>query len=129
MFPILSTGVVNSVFFGVYGNIMRSIQMRRHCDETVKHNVDMINVRFCCDADRSNKYWHFDMFVSGCVAGVFFSIINTPSEVVKTMLQASSKVLFEWRLQWRNSGARTWWERRSIFYRINYRFVQLYSFK
>jgi len=87
MFPILSMGVTNSAFFGINGSVMRLIQMFRSNDKT----KDIIEVRFCCDAENSNKYWHLDVFVSACVAGVFSSLINIPIEVVKTMLQASSK--------------------------------------
>lgn len=84
MFPILSTGVVNSVFFGVNGNVMRYIQLYRDCETQNK------NIRFCCDTDNLSKYWHFDIFASGCVAGFFYTLINVPTEVLKTILQASS---------------------------------------
>lgn len=87
MFPVLSTGVVNSVFFGVNGNTMRLIQIYRG-DKT--KDDSNINIRFCCEADNLNKYWHLDVFMSGCIGGFFFSLINIPAEVVKTMLQATS---------------------------------------
>lgn len=89
MFPILSTGVVNSVFFGVNGNTMRLIQIYR--SKGTNNDADK-DIRFCCDAENLNKYWHLDVFMSGCVAGFFFTMINIPNEVIKTMLQASSKI-------------------------------------
>lgn len=87
MLPILLAGLMNSVFFGVYGNTMRLIQRRRSNDPS--ENVD--NIRYCCDSENLHNMWHLDLFVSGCIGGVFYSMINVPSEVVKTMLQASSK--------------------------------------
>lgn len=86
MFPILSSGVINSIFFGVNGNVMRYIQTYRNSD--TKENID---VRFCCDCDNLNPYWHLDVFVSGCTAGLFCTSINIPIEVIKTMLQVSSE--------------------------------------
>lgn len=85
LFPILSTGVVNSIFFGVNGNVMRYIQFYRGTESN--NNID---IRFCCDAEHLNKYWHLDIFTSACVGGFFCTIINIPIEVIKTMLQASS---------------------------------------
>lgn len=90
MFPILSTGVVNSVFFGVNGNTMRLIQIYR--SNGTNNDIDK-DIRFCCDAENLNKYWHLDVFTSGCVAGLFYTMINIPNEVIKTMLQASSKII------------------------------------
>lgn len=85
MFPILSTGIVNSVFFGINGNVMRFIQLNR--DNESRNGID---VRFCCDTEHLDTYWHLDVFMSACVGGFFCSLINIPSEVIKTMLQASS---------------------------------------
>jgi len=87
MFPILSTGVANSVFFGVYGNVMRLIQIHRNNSET-NNNVD---IRFCCEAENLHKYWHLDVFTASCVAGFPYALINIPVEVIKTLLQATSK--------------------------------------
>lgn len=87
MFPLLSMGVTNSVFFGINGNMMRLIQRYRSDSES----KDDIDIRFCCEAKHLNKFWHLDVFVSGCVGGFCYTLINIPSEVVKTMLQASSK--------------------------------------
>lgn len=86
MFPILSVGVANSVFFGTYGNVMRFIQVER--DNQINNNID---VRFCRDGEHLHKYWHFDVFLSGCIAGISYALINTPIEVIKTLLQAKSK--------------------------------------
>lgn len=85
MFPILSTGIVNSVFFGINGNVMRFIQLNRSSE-----SINDIDVRFCCDSKHLNPYWHLDVFMSACVGGFFCTLINIPSEVIKTMLQASS---------------------------------------
>jgi len=86
MFPILSVGIANSVFFGTYGSTMRLIQIQR--DNQTNENID---VRFCSDSENLHKYWHLDVFLSACVAGFSFALINTPIEVIKTLLQARSK--------------------------------------
>ena len=83
MFPILSVGVANSVFFGTYGNVMRLIQIHRDNNQTNKKT----DVKFSSDADN----WHLDVFISGCIAGLSYALINTPIEVIKTLLQARSK--------------------------------------
>jgi len=79
-------GVANSVFFGTYGNTMRLIQIER--ENQINKNI---NVRFCSDAKNLHKYWHLDVFLSGCIAGLSYALINTPIEVIKTLLQARSK--------------------------------------
>lgn len=86
LFPIMCTGIVNSVFFGASGNTMRLIRTYRDPE-----GIDDKDIRYCCDVDKLNKYWHFDTFMAGCVGGFFFTVINIPGEVVKTILQASSK--------------------------------------
>lgn len=90
MFPVLSSGLVNSVVFGVNGNTMRFIQNNFREDVTENHR----SVRFCCNAENLHSYWHVDCFLSGCVAGIFSTLINIPVELVKTVLQASSMTLF-----------------------------------
>lgn len=89
MFPVLTTGVVNSIFFGVNSTTMRYLhKFRSNGTDEDKDNED---IRFCCDAKKLKKYWHLDVFLSGCTAGVIYSFINIPVEVIKTMLQALSK--------------------------------------
>jgi len=82
--PILSVGVTYAIFFGMYRNTQRLIQIYRNEDEK-KDNVD---VGFYCNS--KNKFWHLDVFVSGCVAGFFYSVANIPIEAVKTMIKQSS---------------------------------------
>lgn len=86
MLPLLSMGVINSVYFGVNGNVMRLIQLYRS-DGT---KTDYIDIRFCCEVDNLNKYWHLDVFISGCIGGFCCTFLNIPNEVIKTILQASS---------------------------------------
>ncbi|VVC35977.1 Mitochondrial carrier domain,Mitochondrial substrate/solute carrier [Cinara cedri] len=83
MFPLLCKGLVNSILFGISGNVMRLILKFRGTDD--------IDVKYCCDSNNLNKlYWHVDMFMAGCIGGFFSSAINIPMEVVKTILQASN---------------------------------------
>lgn len=86
MFPILSMGVINSVYFGVNGNVMRLIQLYRSGGSKDDH----IDIRFCCEVEHLKKYWHLDVFLSGCIGGICYTFLNIPNEVIKTILQASS---------------------------------------
>lgn len=40
MFPLLTAGALNSLFFGVYGNTMRALQELRQVQKTLQQIVD-----------------------------------------------------------------------------------------
>uniref|UniRef100_A0A1B0BSW8 Solute carrier family 25 member 45 n=1 Tax=Glossina palpalis gambiensis TaxID=67801 RepID=A0A1B0BSW8_9MUSC len=68
-FPFVTTGAINSILFGVYGNHMR--QLRRVCHS---------------DYQREQlEYKH--MFLAGSIAGFVQSFIACPIELVKVRLQ------------------------------------------
>ena len=64
-FPLVSYGVVNSVYFGVYGNVLKWI-----------HN------------DPTTQPGYKDVFVAGCIGGAVQLIPACPIDVVKVVLQS-----------------------------------------
>ncbi|XP_076033532.1 solute carrier family 25 member 45-like isoform X2 [Oratosquilla oratoria] len=62
-FPILTTGAMNSLFFGVYGNTLRWMSSGRE------------------------KPRYLDIFVAGCCGGVVQLIVAVPVDLVKIKMQ------------------------------------------
>lgn len=77
--PLLTAGVMNSVFFGCYGNSLRWFAYLR--DEKPK--------RTCCESSTEQTYknFHLDVFNAGCLAGFFMTLGSCPFELVKIKLQ------------------------------------------
>lgn len=71
------------MYFGVYGNSLRMIETARGQQQHFK---------VCCDDHLTPVYSgrHFDCFLAGCIGGVFATIVNTPIELVKTILQSGA---------------------------------------
>lgn len=69
LFPLMSTGAINSILFGIYGNHLR--QLRRVCHS---------------DYQREQLEYH-NMFMAGSVAGFVQSFIACPMELIKVRLQ------------------------------------------
>ncbi|CAG5133521.1 unnamed protein product [Candidula unifasciata] len=65
MFPVVSYGLVNSMFFGVYGNTIRLLEP----DHTVRPTNSQV-------------------YLAGCVAGTSQLLVACPVEVIKCTLQA-----------------------------------------
>ncbi|XP_065222635.1 solute carrier family 25 member 45-like [Planococcus citri] len=81
-YPLWTTGVLNSLYFGFYGNSLRMIEEMK----------GQSHHRNCCEYGTIYKGWHFDCFVAGCIGGTVATLVNTPIELVKTILQADSSV-------------------------------------
>ncbi|KAL5008838.1 hypothetical protein ScPMuIL_014419 [Solemya velum] len=64
--PLFSYGLVNSVFFGVYGNTLKLIQSDR--------------------TKRKTSYWH--IYIAGCAGGAAQTIVACPIDFVKVVLQS-----------------------------------------
>ena len=64
--PLLTYGVVNAIFFGVYGNCLKVLQRVK------KHN----------------RITYMDVFVSGCVAGAAQVFVACPADLFKVVLQS-----------------------------------------
>lgn len=71
-FPLISTGAINSLLFGIYGNHLR--QLRKVCHS---------------DYQREQLEYH-NMFMAGSVAGFIQSFIACPMELIKVRLQTAS---------------------------------------
>uniref|UniRef100_A0A0B6ZH58 Solute carrier family 25 member 45 n=1 Tax=Arion vulgaris TaxID=1028688 RepID=A0A0B6ZH58_9EUPU len=65
LFPVASYGLVNSIFFGVYGNTLRMFE-----------------------PDTKIQPTNSQVYMAGCVAGTFQLIVACPVEVIKCTLQA-----------------------------------------
>uniref|UniRef100_T1H4W5 Uncharacterized protein n=1 Tax=Megaselia scalaris TaxID=36166 RepID=T1H4W5_MEGSC len=69
LFPLLTTGGINSILFGVYGNHLRQLQRTCHSDLQRKQLEDN------------------HIFAAGTLAGFVQSFIACPFEIVKIRLQ------------------------------------------
>ncbi|XP_018915959.1 solute carrier family 25 member 45 isoform X2 [Bemisia tabaci] len=81
LFPSLTAGVLNSAFFGVYGNTLRMLETYRGASNHQK---------LCCDGGPAYPLWHLDCFTAGCIAGTACVTLSTPIELIKTKLQATA---------------------------------------
>ncbi|KAM7361626.1 solute carrier family 25 member 45 [Cochliomyia hominivorax] len=68
-FPFVTTGAINSILFGVYGNHLRQLRMVCHSDYQREQLEDK------------------NIFVAGSVAGFVQSFIACPIELIKVRLQ------------------------------------------
>ncbi|XP_052796533.1 solute carrier family 25 member 45-like [Mya arenaria] len=64
--PLVSFGVVNSVFFGVYGHVLKTLESDRE--------------------KRTSSY--FNIYISGCVGGAAQLVFVVPVDYIKTALQS-----------------------------------------
>ncbi|XP_031633051.1 solute carrier family 25 member 45-like [Contarinia nasturtii] len=69
LFPLCSTGFMNSIIFGVYGNSFRIYQNMTSSEES------------------KQKYWFTHVFLGGCTAGLIKAICACPIELSKVRLQ------------------------------------------
>ncbi|XKL62638.1 hypothetical protein PGB90_002471 [Kerria lacca] len=79
-YPLWTTGILNSIYFGVYANSLRILENKKG----ERH------FRNCTENGPVYKGWHFDCVLAGCIGGGVCAIINTPIELSKTVLQAHS---------------------------------------
>lgn len=84
-FPIISAGVINAMFFGVYGTALRVIEPQ---DIQAEENHKRKNV------------WNWNVFTAGCIAGLLVSVINCPIEVLKIKLQSRTGLPSVWKMQY-----------------------------
>jgi Mitochondrial carrier protein. len=75
-FPLLTSGAMNSLFFGVYGNSLRALENYHK-----QHNPENSDV---------NKYRYTNVFLAGAFAGTVQVAIATPIELVKIKLQSQT---------------------------------------
>lgn len=80
-FPLLLAGVQNSIFFGIYGNVLRTFQ---------KLQGENVNRRTCGEGLQPNKYWHLNVYFAGFLAAFIHSFVGCPVDLIKIKLQAQS---------------------------------------
>lgn len=73
-FPILTAGLQNAIYFGVYANVLRYTLHRKNLLE----NVDNI--------------WGMPIFMAGCYASMVQVLITNPVEIIKIKLQTRTGV-------------------------------------
>lgn len=76
MFPLFTTGAINSILFGIYGNQLRVFQSQ------------------CKDDDEKKRAWQRHVFLAGSVAGFVQSFLACPSELIKIRLQTRNRNRF-----------------------------------
>lgn len=69
MFPLLTSGTLNSILFGVYGNELRRLQS------------------VCSTEVERKEKWRQHVFIAGSEAGFIQSFLACPVELVKIRLQ------------------------------------------
>lgn len=75
-FPLLTSGALNSILFGVYGNELRRLQS------------------ICkTDAERQDEFAQ-NVFLAGSTAGLIHSLVACPIELVKIRLQTQNREYF-----------------------------------
>ncbi|XP_051172941.1 solute carrier family 25 member 45 isoform X1 [Leptopilina boulardi] len=72
-FPLMSSGILNAVFFGVYAICLNSLQNKRG------NNSNNILP--------TNNGYYYDNFLSGSIGGLAQSFISCPSELIKIRIQ------------------------------------------
>ncbi|XP_054264738.1 solute carrier family 25 member 45 isoform X1 [Macrosteles quadrilineatus] len=80
MFPLLSAGALNSIFFGVYGNTLRELQSLRGVEQTMSWFQE-----------RPYPQWYWDIMYAGCLGGFACSVVNCPVELIKTQMQTQTE--------------------------------------
>lgn len=72
-FPLLTSGMLNSILFGIYGNELRRLQS------------------MCATETERQAQWAQHVFLAGSEAGLVHSFIACPIEVVKIRLQTQNR--------------------------------------
>ncbi|XP_055306495.1 solute carrier family 25 member 45-like [Sitodiplosis mosellana] len=75
-FPMLSSGILNSILFGVYGNELRRLQ------------------NICTTNDERRDEWAQNVFLAGSTAGLIHAFFACPIELVKIRLQTQNHYNF-----------------------------------
>lgn len=82
LFPALTAGALNSIFFGVYGNTLQTC-------ETLRKSSDF--KRTCAEGMQPPyPYWHLDVYLSGCSAGFAQVLFGCPIDLIKIKLQSQT---------------------------------------
>lgn len=103
LFPLLGTGPLNAIFFGVYSNSMRWFNQDDKLDRVTTDNPHWLLHSFLAGEN------HHMLFIKpkkitilGSIGGMSTMCINCPIEVVKTVLQS------------RTAGSKTTWRKHYV---------------
>lgn len=72
MFPLFTSGALNSILFGIYGNELRRLQ------------------DLCTNKEEKRDMRRRHVFISGSVSGLIHSFIACPLELIKIRLQTQN---------------------------------------
>lgn len=72
-FPLLSSGALSSILFGVYGNELRRLQ------------------NICTSEAERKTEWLQDVFLAGSTAGLIHTFFACPIELIKIRLQTQNR--------------------------------------
>jgi hypothetical protein len=75
-FPLLTAGVMTSLFFGVYGNCLRALENFYKRQDSDNNDV--------------SKCWYANVFLAGVCAGTVQVAVASPVELVKIQLQSQT---------------------------------------
>ncbi len=76
--PLLTTGAMNSVYFGFYGSTLDFLFERRRRESQQNHHQRHSHAVY--------SYW--DYFIAGCVGGAAQLVVACPVDLVKVQLQS-----------------------------------------
>lgn len=90
-FPLMSSGALNALFFGVYANALRFLEHQQNAD---------FGRRTFSDENYSKKNlskdnWHVNVFAAGCIGGVFACFLACPIDLIKIQMQSQTGKLSE----------------------------------
>lgn len=72
MFPMMTSGMTNSILFGVFGNELRRLNS------------------LCADDAERQRKWRLNTFIAGSEAGLIYSLVACPIELIKIRLQTQN---------------------------------------
>lgn len=82
-FPLLSAGALNALFFGVYANTLRILEL---------NNKNSSNEESSKNSNEDK--WLTNVFAAGCVGGLFACFLACPIDLIKIQMQSQTGV--EW---------------------------------
>ena len=85
-FPLISTGALNALFFGVYANALRYLEHQQNADFGRKTFCDENFAKKNLNKDR----WYVNVFAAGCVGGVFACFLACPIDLIKIQMQSQT---------------------------------------
>ncbi|XP_073972746.1 solute carrier family 25 member 45-like isoform X4 [Rhodnius prolixus] len=90
LFPALSAGAYNSLFFGNFGFVLNLLE---YSDSPTSLR------KFCCEWGPVDEHWHRNVIIAGAVAGATTTIVGAPIELIKTQLQVKTDPILSRRMR------------------------------